>query len=417
MIHNAEIEKSILGCLMLDNKLIETAQREINSTYFYNGLYSRLFDEIIEVFAKKGIADLTVLKTLDIEDLVEIMDFVPTTESFKRYKKELIALKSKRELLKSLDEIKLRLNNEHEDMEDIKLDCLGIINDIKIEDKCDEKSCVGDIVMESIDLLEKRNSGEKVFKKWGIKWLDEKTGGIKPALTYLAARPSIGKTALALQLGKYMAKQGGKIAFFSLEMDKVSICNRLICNAGGINKTYFDSGTGIPEDVWATIGKTANEVMQLPLYIYDKYFTIEEIILTAEEQRAKHGLDVLILDYVQLCESKQKFNSTNDRISYISRQLKKYQQKTGIHILALSQFNRETETKKFPTLANLRDSGSLEQDGNNVFFLHEEYCDPEQVEKAAHRDLLLIIAKQREGERNICCKLKFYGNTQRFYQD
>ena len=123
---------------------------------------------------------------------------------------------------------------------------------------------------------------------------------------------------------------------------------------------------------------------------------------------------MLIIDYVQLVETKQKCNTVNERISYISRMLKKYQQQTKIHVLALSQFNRETESKKFPTLANLRDSGSLEQDANNVFFLHEENQDLEES-KDTVKDLMLIIAKQREGERNIFCNLKFYGNTQRFY--
>ena len=415
--YNMEIEKSVLGCLMINNKLIEQAQKEITYNHFYNELYKRLYEEILDCYKKKGIADLTVLKGVDIESLTEIISFVPTVSNWNKYKRELIDLGVKRELLRATEDIRKKVESEDADPEILKFDCLNILNAIKIESKQAENSHVGDIVADALTCLENKHNGCVIHKKWGIKWLDEKSGGIKSELTYLAARPSVGKTAFALQIAKYVAKQGDRVAIFSLEMDKTSVCNRMICNAGNIDKNHFDKGGCIPDDAWKQISLTSAQISELPIHIYDKYYTIEEILLRAEEQRTRYGLDMLILDYVQLCESRQKFNSTNDRISYISRQLKKYQQQTGIHIMALSQFNRESEQKKFPTLANLRDSGSLEQDGNNVFFLHEEYVDPEQGESQKHKDIYLIIAKQREGERNISTMLKFYGNTQRFYDN
>ena len=414
--YNMEIEKSVLGCMLIDNKLIDKAMKEITPNHFYNELYKRLYEEMVDCYTKKGIADVTVLKSIDIESIVTIVNFVPLVSNWNKYKKELINLGIKRELLRAAEEIKRKVEDDDLEPEMLKIDCLNILNGIKIEERFVESSSICDIATEALTSLEEKHKGNVACKKWGLKWLDEKTGGVKPELTYLAARPSIGKTAFALQLGKYFAKQGGKVAIFSLEMDKKSICNRMICNAGNIDKNNFDRPGEVPDEVWKDIAKTLGSITELPLHIYDKYYTIEEILLRAEEQRIKSGLDMLILDYIQLCESRQKFNSTNDRISYISRQLKKYQQQTGIHVMALSQFNRETESKKFPTLANLRDSGSLEQDGNNVFFLHEENAELEEYGKMKHKEILLIIAKQREGERNIYTKLKFYGNTQRFYE-
>jgi replicative DNA helicase len=412
-----ELEKSILGCLIIDNSLINKAKQELQTSYFYSHIHQLLYDEIIDCHAKKGIADITVLNAVDVETIVNMTSNVTTVERYSNWKKELIELGVKRELLKAVESIKNNIEHSESNLEDLKIDILNSLNNVCVTDCIEDKSDITSILLDCMTSLEKKQT-EGINRKWGIKWLDEKTGGIKPALTYLSARPSIGKTAFALQIGKYIARQGSKVAIFSLEMDKLSMCNRLICNAGGINKDYFDKCLAIPDEVWGQIGKISSEISALPLHIFDKFFAIEEILLQAEELRTKSGLDFLIVDYVQLCESRQKFNSTNDRISYISRQLKKYQQKTGIHILALSQFNRETEQKKFPTLANLRDSGSLEQDANNVFFLHEEYQEPDTEKKQAEsKELLLIIAKQREGERNIATKLKFYGNTQRFYDN
>lgn len=416
MTYNFEIEKSVLGCLMLDNSLIENTQQELSKDYFYHSNHAKLFDEIVECYKNKGIADITVLQTMSIEELSYIINFVPTTQSFSFYKKELTSLKAKRDMLKQLDVFKTRIMDNDCIVEDVKMECLNAISSISTHEKINEKFKMFDVLMEYIDILEQKQLGKTNYKKWGIKWLDDKTGGLKPALTYLAARPSVGKTALAIQIARTIAKQGLNVAFFSLEMDKISLCNRLVCNSGGIDKSILDKSGGMSDENWGSISKVICDLQNLPISIYDKYYTVEEILMEAEEQRVRTGLDLLIIDYVQLMETKQRCNSPNERVSHISRQLKKYQQKTGIHILALSQFNRETEMKKFPTLANLRDSGSLEQDANNVFFLHEEYVEPHKAQNADHKEILLIIAKQREGERNICCKMKFYGKTQRFFQ-
>lgn len=418
MLHNAEIEKSVLGCLILDNGLIPNCKAEVKDMYFNNSVYRRLFEEIVECYEKKGIADITVLKSIDIEMVAEIINFVPTTANFATYKQELIDLGVKRDMVKATDTIRAKIMNSDATPDILKIESLNLFNGVKVQSSYKEPTGIADIMANSITKLENRFNGiHEKRKKWGIKWLDEKTGGIKSEFTILAARPSIGKTALALQIGKFVSKQGSKVAIFSLEMDAESVTNRMICNMGNVNKNYFDKDLPIPLDVWETICRTAGEVGSLPIDIYDKCFTIEEIILNCEEQRTKKGLDFIVIDYLQLCETTHKTNSTNDRVSHISRQIKKYQQQTGIPILALSQFNRETEQKKYPTLANLRDSGSLEQDANNVFFLHEESKDPDGSGQRVHQDLILIIAKQREGERDIYGNLKFYGATQRFYDN
>jgi len=416
MLYNTEIEKSVLGCIIIDNGLVDKCRLEIKDVYFSNPLLRKTYEEILEIYPHKGIADIATIKTIAVEDILEITNFVVTTANFNLYKAELIDLGIKREMLKAAESIKQNIMNSNETTSDaLKMDILNTFNSIQVKSSCKEKTEIHDVMMLTIDRLEKKYLGiDSVNKLWGIKWLDEQTGGIKPELTYLAARPSIGKTALALQICRVAAKQGMNVAFFSLEMDSVSVTNRLICNDGNIIKDYFDKNIIIPKEIWIKICRTTAEVGSLPMNIFDKCFLIEDILLNCEELRAKGKLDFIIIDYIQLCETSQRYNNPNDRISIISRQLKKYQQQIGIPVLALSQFNRETELKKYPTLSSLRDSGCLEQDANNVFFLHDSEPDMSN-EITDSKELQLIIAKQREGNRNIFCPLKFYGKTQRFY--
>ena len=397
--------------MLLDNSLLQFS--EITSDHFTNRIYKALFHEMQECYSTKGFADITILKSTDVMTITDIMNFVPSVKSFQHHKNYLVDLGVKRDLLKTLQDIQKIANENNVDAEALKSEALIRLNDVKLSMQTQKDTRISESVLRTLQALEDKSNQSST--KWGIKWLDEKTGGVSPGLTYLAARPSVGKTALALQIGKYVAKQGKKVAIFSLEMDETALTQRMIANAGNINKNKFKADAVLNEQDWTKISFTSGELYKLPIHIFDDKNYIEEIILHAEELRAKEGLDFLIIDYVQLVETRHKTNNTNERISYISRQIKKYQQQTKIHVLALSQFNRETEAKKFPTLANLRDSGSLEQDANNVFFLHEESQDFDQTEKE-HKDLLLIIAKQREGDRNIYCNLKFFGGTQRFYE-
>ena len=415
MIYSFEVERAYLGCLLIENKLI--VKGKLPSDAFYLGAHKTLYEEICNTYEKQGAADINLLKSVKFEELVELMDSVMTVSNFCIYQKQLMEMKAKREIIKVADKIKSEVNDFNGTIEELKGNMLGAINDIEVLDN--EKECVRiiDICVESLNILEERHNNNKTLLKWGISWLDEKTGGIKPTLTYLAARPSVGKTAFALQTAKYVAKQGGKVAVFSLEMDKISVVNRMVCNAGNINKDCFDKSVILPDEVWAQVNTTMANISSLPIFVYDKYYRIEEILLKAEEQRIEEGLDLLILDYIQLTETAENFRSPNERISYISRQLKKYQQKTGVSVLALSQFSRGADTNEYPALSHLRDSGSLEQDGRNIWFLHCEKDDPTEQTLSGGKEIKLIIAKQSEGERNIYKKLKFYGRTQRFYEN
>jgi replicative DNA helicase len=415
--YNPEAEKAILGCMIIDNVLIRKIQANFKPEYFYTPMNQSLYLEILKLYEKHGTVDIPMLFEFDIEYVSEICKAIATTQNARQYVNIVRNLGIRRELFKAAEKVRdIAMSEDIDDIQIIKSEALATINNVQLLENRRLNTKAIDIVTNSMSNLEKRyKQGANTYRSWKLNWLQDKTGGVKPEYTILAARPSVGKTAFALQIAKEIALQGGKVAIFSLEMPSEACINRIICNHGNINKDYFDKPGILDEKGWDLIGRTSPVVAMLPLTIYDDIFYIEEVILKCEELKASEGLDFVVIDYIQLMETTKKTANANERISHISRNIKKMQQRNKIHVLALSQFNRESETQTVPTLRNLRDSGSLEQDGNNVWFLH---VDPKDIEgKDGVVETQLIIAKQREGERNIKKKLKFYAKTQKFYEN
>lgn len=414
---NLEAEIALLGCLVVDNTLIRKAQSVLKVEDFHKRLHQDLYTEILTMFIKHEAVDITVLKSCDLEELVYITNFTPTTSNFNVYVREVLETSLKRQLMKSLEEAKNKIATMDEGIETIKAEVLAGINSVSTPNADKTSSKMIDIVMDTVANLEEQyNKGEGTFKKWGLRWLDEKTGGVKPGFTILAARPSVGKTAFALQLALNVAKQGQKVALFSLEMPPEQLMHRMMCNWAGIDKNILDRPWEMKQENWGVVGKASSELSSLDINIFSQYFSVEEILLKVEELKAENGLDLVVIDYIQLMETNKNFKDANSRVSHISRLLKKYQQRNGLQLMALSQFNRETEKQKMPTLANLRDSGALEQDADNVWFLHPENSDFEES-KPEFLDVSIILAKQRGAERNIMRKMKFYGKTQKFFEN
>lgn len=416
---NIEAEKALLGCLMLDNKLIEQTPLRIKTDDFYKEEHQRLYNEIIVKYSRNESVDIATLSSLKIYELTDIVNSCITTSNYNIYLKTVAELAGKRNFLKKFDDLKKNiLEDETLEMMDIQGKALDIVNSVALNNASEETESFTEVILAALENLEKQFvGGDQVFRSWGLKWLDEKTGKIKPALTILAARPSVGKSAFALQAAVNVARQGGKVAFFSLEMPNEQNVHRILSSIAPIPKDYFDKPWTLNAETWEMIGKTAGMVSGLPLTFYDKCFTIEEIIYKCSQQKAKAGLDFVVIDYLQLLETSRNFKTTNDKMGYISRQIKKFQQQNELHILALSQLNRETERQQHPTLANLRDSGSLEQDADNVWFLSPVLQEiVESRNQTESMETYLILSKQRGAERNLMRKLKFYGKVQRFYE-
>lgn len=212
-------------------------------------------------------------------------------------------------------------------------------------------------------------------------------------LTIIAARPGVGKTAFALQMAEHIAQKGKYTYFASLEMSEKQLGNRMIARRANIDSHVLRMGW-LTDNDFEKIGKAAGEVSSIGMCIDSKISTIQEIEFKANKLKQNKNLGLIVIDYLQLLKSKTKFNNREQEVADISRRLKLLTKKLDIPIVALCQLNRETEKRNIPILADLRESGSLEQDADNVIFLYVE-----NEEKSGNQKINVdvIVAKQRNG--------------------
>ncbi|MBQ1919626.1 MAG: replicative DNA helicase, partial [Selenomonas sp.] len=234
----------------------------------------------------------------------------------------------------------------------------------------------------------------------GFKDLDKLTAGLqKSDLILVAARPSMGKTAFTLNIASYVGLHGGSVAFFSLEMSKEQLMQRMLCSEGGIDASRLRTGQ-LDEVEWNKLVGVADKMSRAPIYIDDTAgITVMELRSKARRLKAEHGLDLIIIDYLQLMQGRASKNSDNrqQEISEISRSLKALARELDVPVIALSQLSRSVESRqiKKPMLSDLRESGSLEQDADIVMFLYrEDYYDKDTENKNITE---IIVAKHRNG--------------------
>ena len=269
---------------------------------------------------------------------------------------------------------------------------------------------INDILMDSVQSIESllQNKGGLTGIPAGFADLDKLTSGLHPSdFIILAARPSMGKTALALNIVQNVALRAHKaiggeprsVAFFSLEMSKEQLVNRMLCAEAGIDSQRLRVGEMHDED-WTHLWDACDTMSRAKIYIDDTAgITAMEMRSRARRLKAEHGLDLIVVDYLQLMQGSGKRNNSGDRqqeVSEISRSLKALARELDVPVLALSQLSRSVESRqvKRPMLSDLRESGSLEQDADIVAFLYrEDYYNPETENK--HTEL--IIAKHRNG--------------------
>lgn len=297
------------------------------------------------------------------------------------------------------------------------------------DDKNGQRRWITEIICDSVQFLDRRGQqeqeqqqeqeapiGEEVefseddipfndtSNHTGITDLDRYTGGLhKGEVTIIAARPSIGKTALAVQIALQVAKKEKVVQVFSREMSQVQLGTRLIANQGKVDGQRMRTGHIRDED-WIEIVKAEAALSNLPLYINDEASTMPDIRAVCAEKKHK-GLDLVIIDYMQLIEPHKRSDTREREVAEISRAIKKLTLEFEIPIIALSQLNRSTANKR-PTLDTLRESGAIEQDADNVILLHkpdEKDVPDEDLQlyrtlKSAGRDYVeVIIGKQRNG--------------------
>lgn len=324
-----------------------------------------------------------------LDYLTSLGEYIRTTSAEEVYSK-LIELSKKRKLLKLLEKEK----QEVVDCENIDILAEKIVKDInKIEQINEkEKTFVEQVADVMTKIEENTLKGTDYSLYTGITDLDNMMCGLhKQELTIIGARPGVGKTTLALQIAEYIASKGIETAFISLEMSNFQIIQKMITTKTRVNSYKMRLGTLETQDL-EKIGIAGAEIAELPIHLVTRARTIQHIENIARKLKNKSNLGLLVIDYIQLIKNNNKFNNREQEVADITRTLKLLSLELDIPIIGLCQLNRNA-SKAEPTLADLRESGSIEQDADNVLFLYRENENEENIV-----DVTLKIAKQRAGE-------------------
>lgn len=416
-----DAEQSVLGAMLIDKEAIAKVTEVLNADDFYREAHRVIFTAMLELYNKNEAVDLITVTDIlrrdnKLEDIggiayiTSLANIVLTAANVK-YHADIVAEKSVlRQLVKVSTEI-AAMGYEANDEVGVLLDTAeSRILEISNRKKKADFTPISAVLMDSVQSIEKllNNKGGLTGIPTGFNDLDKLTSGLHPSdFIILAARPSMGKTALALNIVQNVALRAHKrvggdprsVAFFSLEMSKEQLVNRMLCAEASIDSQRLRIGEMSDKD-WDALWAACDTMSKAKIYIDDTAgITVMDMRSRARRLKAEHGLDLIVVDYLQLMQGSGKRNTSGDRqqeVSEISRSLKALARELDVPVLALSQLSRGVEARqvKRPMLSDLRESGSLEQDADIVAFLYrEDYYNPETENK--HTEL--IIAKHRNG--------------------
>ena len=416
--HNLDAERALLGSILLDNDALNVISGTVSPNDLFAESHRLIFQKIVGLFEKNQTVDVVSLaeeltkagvleKTGGAAYLAALSDGVPIGDySFVGNYARIIKEKSiLRRLINASSNVMSRALEASEDTELLIDDAQKQIFEIASEKTQSGFFGVKEIVKSSfgtIDVLFDR--GQRVTGvETGFTDLDSKTSGLQAGeLIVIAARPSMGKTALAMNIAAFAATHGKVVGMFSLEMSKESLLIRLLCSEARVDSHKLRTGFSSRED-WGKMSNALGRLAEAPLFIEDTpSLSVLQMRAKARQLKSERGLDLLVIDYLQLATGHGRFENRTQEVSYISRGLKAIAKELHIPVMALSQLSRAPEQHGGgePQLHHLRESGSIEQDADVVIFIHREKREvPEdgEFDPGAGFEAKLIIGKQRNG--------------------
>jgi replicative DNA helicase len=434
---NLEAEMSVLGGVLLENEALNRALEVLRPEDFYREAHRKIFTALITLSDRSEPADLVTLTaalkergTLDeiggSSYLGTLVDFVPTAANISYYCRLVKEKAISRELIKVATEIASRGYQGGE--VEASLDWAeGEIFKIANMKSRPSFYATKDIVKDTIKTIERLYDRKEQITgvPTGFTDLDNMTSGLQGGdLVIIAGRPSMGKTAFCLNLIEYASMHASTpiaSAIFSLEMSKEQLVQRLLCSVARIEASRVRTGK-LAQSEFPTLVNAAGIIAEAPIYIDDTpAISILELRAKARRLKAEKNIGVIVVDYLQLMQGSNT-ESRQQEISEISRSLKALAKELSVPVIALSQLNRslESRTDKRPILADLRESGAIEQDADVIMFLYREsvYCDAcrkrdNSCDKGHERSAEVIVGKQRNGPLGIE-QLTFLGEYTRF---
>lgn len=432
MPNNQEAEEAVIGSMLLDQDAVVLASENLKENDFYNTRYRILFSAIVELFREGRPADpVTLVDKLheknvsedicSVEFLGNIISAVPTSANI-RYYADIVQQKSQlRALIRTTEDIANRCYQDSSNIAELMEDTeRNIFELVQGRASSENFTPIKEIALETLESIQSaaQNSGTVTGISTGFRDLDYRTAGLQPSdLILIAARPSMGKTAFALNIAEYVAMINHvPTAIFSLEMSKVQLAKRLVSMNSKVDSQHIRTGT-LEDDEWAKITESSIILGESSLFIDDTgSISINELRSKCRKLKMENGLGLIIIDYLQLMSgnSGSKNISRQQEISDISRSLKSLARELDCPVIALSQLSRKVEERddKRPILSDLRESGAIEQDADVVMFLYrdEYYKKDASTQKGVTE---VIIGKQRNGP-TCTVKLKWLGQYTKF---
>lgn len=432
-----DIEKVVLGALMIDKDAFTVVSEIIKPETFYEARHQKIYEAVQSLnLQEKPVDIMTVTEELrhkgTLEDVggpayvVELSSQVASSAHIE-YHAHILAQKFlARQLIQFASMIETDAFDETVDVDDLMQKAEGALFEISQKNMLQDYVQIDTIVDQAHQLLLQASNREGGLTgvPSGFRKLDDITAGWQPSdLVIIAGRPAMGKTSFALSIAKNVAIDYRKpIAFFSLEMNNVQLVNRLISNVCSIPGNKILNGQLTPDE-WERFDSNIRKMQGAPIYVDDTPgLSIFELRTKARRLVREHGIELLMIDYLQLMNANgMRFNSRQEEVSTISRSLKGLAKELNIPVLALSQLSRAVEQRdgpegKRPQLSDLRESGAIEQDADMVLFVHRpEYYHILQDEKGndLHGMAQIIIAKHRKGATGDVL-LNFRGEYTRF---
>ena len=421
---NIEAEMSILGAILIENRSIERVLEVMTPEDLYRESHRKIMRAMIELNERGEPCDLITMTSAlrmkgELEEvgggayLATLVDFVPMAANISYYGKIVRETAVRRAALQHLLEVQAQVLEGGNPVTEILDKAAGHFLKLGETGRIKKGPVpIKEILSPSIKNLEARCSGEAPATGIlsGLAALDARVNGFRPGdLIVIAARPAMGKTALALNIAQYAAMTAlypTPVGLFSLEMSGESLVDRFLSTCGMVDASRIRSGR-VASDEWLKLSRAAGTIHQAPIWIDDtSELTPGELRSKARRLKAEHDISLIVIDYLQLMRGNSRTESRQQEISEISRSLKGLAKELGIPVIALSQLNRslENRTDKRPMMSDLRESGAIEQDADLILFIYREavYCeackrDDGSCDKGHEDAAEIIIGKQRSG--------------------
>jgi replicative DNA helicase len=416
--HHLTAEKSVLGAILLDERHLNAlvVEEQLRPEHFYREQHGAIYAAMLELYnADRKIDHLTVAETLQRnhkldeiggpEAIEELATWVPATGNAREYGRIVREHAQMRALLTATYEIQAGVLGRQAPARDLVERAERAMLEVAQEDRQKSIRAIADVLHEETDRLHKRSIAHSPLTGTpsGFKDLDEKTGGFQPGnLIVIAARPSMGKSALVANIAENAALAGHAVALFSLEMSEAELAQRFVASQARVKGEDLRRGR-VSEKSWPKILDVCERLGRAPLYIDDSSDT--GVLEVRAKSRRIHqqltdrgGLGLIIIDYLQLMRHEGRVESRVEQVGQISRGLKGLARELDVPVIALSQLSRAVEQRggdKKPILSDLRESGQIEQDSDLVMFIYRDEYYNKESERPGEADI--IIAKHRNG--------------------